>query len=124
VRDTLERAAPVYRKAWWPAHRASNQAWRTSIEHLVAEHGRIILAFITQAYGLHWPVAGFPVHASRYSIWAGAYSSVRGVLVIASSYPANAGLRRLEEIWLPYLAGRGTREEALAALLARTSARP
>jgi hypothetical protein len=49
VRDTLERAAPVYRKAWWPAHRSSNQAWRTSIERLVAQHGRTILDFVTSA---------------------------------------------------------------------------
>ena len=206
VRDTLERAAPVYRKGWWPAHRASNQAWRTSIEKLVAQHARTILDFITRAYGLEWPAAGFPVHASRYSNWAGAYSSVRGVLVIASNYPGNDGLRGiegifhegmhqwdgqvygllgaqakainatvppdlphaliwvtageavrridpayvrtvdalgiwklnssgarapmmrlkapLEETWLPYLAGRGTRDEAMAALLARITARP
>lgn len=203
ARETLERAAPVYRKAWWPAHHASNQAWRTSIEKLVAQHGQTVLDFITRAYGLQWPAAGFPVHASRYSNWAGAYSSVRGVLVIASSYPGNDGLRGLEgifhegmhqwdgqvysllgaqakaikatvppdlphaliwvtageairrldpayvrtvdavgiwklnssgarepmlrlkapleEIWLPYLAGRGTRDEALAAILARIS---
>ena len=206
ARETLERAAPLYRKAWWPAHRASNQAWRTSIEKLVAQHGRTILDFITRAYGLQWPAAGFPVHASRYANWAGGYSSVRGVLVIASSYPGNDGLRGLEgifhegmhqwdghvysllgaqakarkatvpsdmphaliwvtageavrrvdagytrtvdalgiwkltssgarepllrlkapleEIWLPYLAGLGTRDKAIAAILARISARP
>jgi hypothetical protein len=30
----------------------------------------------------------------------------------------------LDDTWLPYLPGRGTRDEALAALLARISARP
>ncbi len=30
----------------------------------------------------------------------------------------------LEETWLPFLAGLGTRDEAIAALLARISARP
>jgi hypothetical protein len=206
ARETLERAAPVYRKTWWPSHRASNQAWRTSIEKLVAQHGRTVMDFISRAYGLQWPAAGFPVHASRYSNWAGAYSSVRGVLVIASSHPGNDGLsglegifhegmhqwdgqvygllgaqakaieatvppdlphaliwvtageavRRLdpayvrtvdalniwklnssgarepmmrlkaplEETWLPYLAGRGTRDEALAALLASINSTP
>jgi hypothetical protein len=99
VRETLERAAPVYRKVWWPAHRASNQAWRTSIEKLVGQHGRTILDFITRAYAMPWPSAGFPVHASRYSNWAGGYSSVRGVLVLASSYPGNDGLRGLEGIF-------------------------
>ena len=206
AREALERAAPVYRKAWWPAHRASNRAWRASIEKLVAQHGRTILDFITRSYGLQWPSAGFPVHASGYSNWAGAYSSVRGVLVIASSYPGNDGLRGLEgifhegmhqwdrdvygllgaqakpikavvppdmphaliwvtageavrridpayvptvealgiwklnssgarepllrlkapleETWLPYLAGNGTRDEAIAALLTRITVRP
>ncbi len=27
VRDVLRRVAPIYRKAWWPAHRAANRAW-------------------------------------------------------------------------------------------------
>lgn len=206
VRQALERAAPAYRKAWWPAHRAANQAWRTSMEALVAQHGQEVLDFITRAYGLQWPVTGFAVHAARFSNWAGAYSSSRGVLVIASGYPGNGGLRGveglfhegmhqwdnqvytllgvqakaikatvpvdmphaliwvtageairhldptyvrtvdtlgiwngrssgapeplmrlrapLEDTWLPYLGGRGTRDEALIALLARISTRP
>lgn len=28
TRAVLERAAPVYRKGWWAAHRAANRAWR------------------------------------------------------------------------------------------------
>jgi hypothetical protein len=205
VRQALERAAPIYRKAWWSEHRAANRAWRASIERLVAEHGETVRDFIVKAYGLEWPTAGFAVHAARFSNWAGAYSSARGVLVIASGYGGNSGLRGLEglfhegmhqwdgqmyallgaqakhvkatvpvdmphaliwvtageavrrldptyvrtvdaagiwnrgssgaaepllrlkapleEIWLPYLAGRGTRDEALAALLARINSR-
>lgn len=205
VRQVLEHAAPAYRNAWWPAHRAANRAWRASMEALVAQHGQRVLDFVTRAYGLQWPVAGFAVHAARFSNWAGAYSSARGVLVIASGYPGNSGLRGLEglfhegmhqwdgqvytllgahakalkttvpvdlphaliwvtageairhldptyvrtvdtlgiwnrrssgapepllrlktpleDAWLPYLAGRGTRDEALAALLARISSR-
>lgn len=205
VRHALERAAPIYRKAWWSEHRAANRAWRASMEALVAQHGAMVRDFITKGYGLEWPAAGFAVHAARYSNWAGAYSSARGVLVIASGYSGNSGLRGLEgvfhegmhqwdgqmytllgaqaktikttvpvdlphaliwvtageavrrldptyvrtvdavgiwnrgssgaaepllhlkapleEIWLPYLAGRGTRDEALASLLARINAR-
>jgi hypothetical protein len=206
LRQTLERAAPVYRKAWGPEHRAANRGWRESMETLVARHGRTVLDFITGAYGLQWPVSGFAVHAARFSNWAGAYSSARGVLVIASGYSDNSGLRGLEglfhegmhqwdgqmytllgaqakaikatvpvdlphgliwvtageairrldsayvrtvdalgiwngrssgapepllrlkepleETWLPYLAGRGARDEALAALLARITRPP
>jgi hypothetical protein len=78
VRQALERATPAYRKAWWPAHRTANRAWRASMEALVAQHGQAVLDFITRAYGLQWPVSGFAVHASRFSNWAGAYSSTRG----------------------------------------------
>lgn len=99
VRETLERAAPVYRKGWWDDHRASNRAWRASIETLVAQHGRTVLDFVTKAYGLPWPGPGFAVHAARFSNWAGAYSSARGVLVIASGYRHNEGLRGLEGIF-------------------------
>lgn len=204
LRQTLERAAPVYSKAWWPDHRASNRAWRASMEALIATHGRTVLDFITRGYGFQWPASGFAVHASRFSNWAGAYSSSGGLLVIASGYPHNAGRRGLEgifhegmhqwdaemyrvlearaktigasvpsdlphaliwvtageavrrldpkyvptadalgvwnrgssgaraplkrlkqplvETWLPYLAGTGTRDEALTALLAKISA--
>jgi hypothetical protein len=30
ARTALERAAPIYRKVWWRAHRASNEAFRAS----------------------------------------------------------------------------------------------
>jgi hypothetical protein len=206
AKEALERAAPIYRKAWWPQHRDANRAWRASMEALVAKHGQAVLGFITRAYALQWPAGGFAVHGSRFSNWAGAYSSSRGVLVIGSGYGANGGLRGLEalfhegmhqwdqdvyrllgaqaragnasvpvdmphaliwvtageavrrldpnyvrsvdtlgiwngrssgarepmlrlkgpleETWLAYLAGQGTRDEALAALLARITARP
>ena len=66
VRQALERAAPIYRKAWWPAHRAANRTWRSSMEALVAQHGQPVLDFITRAYGLQWPGSGFAVHAARF----------------------------------------------------------
>jgi hypothetical protein len=97
---TLERAAPVYRRAWWPAHRASNRAWQSSIEMLIDRHGRTILGFITRAYGMEWPTAGYPVHLSGYANWAGAYSSLRAnVLVVSSLDAGNGGLRGLETIF-------------------------
>ncbi|HEY6360920.1 MAG TPA: hypothetical protein VIX63_07430 [Vicinamibacterales bacterium] len=57
------------------------------------------MQLITRAYGLQWPASGFTVHAARFSNWAGAYSSTRGVLVIASGYPGNGGLRGLEVLF-------------------------
>jgi hypothetical protein len=192
----LERAAPIYRKAWWPAHRASNDAFRASLQDLVDRHGREVLEFITRAYGEQWPAAGFPVHFSAYVDSRGAYSTYGNLLVVSATpdpseqktipletvfheamhqwddavlsalqgrglkltgrgpqnlthamiwMTAGEAVRRvaaehvpyaeaigiwngrdvgpfraaLEETWRPYLNGRGTRDDALKALVAR-----
>jgi hypothetical protein len=199
---TLERAAPIYRQAWWPAHRASNHARQSEMQALVDRHGRTVLQFITRAYGMEWPAQGYPVHFSGWANWAGAYSSTtgRGNLLVVSSldksgggalgletvfhegmhqwdpavsallgeharpvdkrvppglshamifFTAGEAVKRvipghvpsadalgvwgrgfqsmkppIEEIWKPYLDGRGTRDEALAALVAKTAIDP
>jgi hypothetical protein len=36
----LERAAPLYRAAWWPAHRAAGEARVAALEPLLAEQAR------------------------------------------------------------------------------------
>jgi hypothetical protein len=99
TRDVLERAAPIYRKAWWPAHHMANLAWRDAINALVASHGQPILAFVTKVYGLPWPADGYAVHTSAYSSFGGAYSSVRGVLVISSLAGSTQRLNGLETIF-------------------------
>jgi hypothetical protein len=195
----LERVAPIYRKAWWKKHARANRNWQKTVQALVDRHGAAVLAFITGAYQLPWPAAGFPVHVSAYSNWAGAYSTDGNLLVLSSQHPstqadygletifhegmhqwddqvfdilrdqalkvnkffpralqhslifftAGAAVRRvlpehvpyaekfgvwqrgllpmkaaLEEIWQPYLDGRGTRDEAFAELLKRTAMVP
>jgi hypothetical protein len=199
VGTILQRAAPIYRKAWWRKHREANRRWQKSVQSLVDRHGTAVLAFITSAYKMEWPATGFPVHVSAYSNWAGAYSTTGNLLVMASQSPSLQGLygfetafhegmhqwdeqvfealrqqatklnkyfprgldhsiifftageavRRvvpdhvpyaekfgvwqrgfgpfkaaLEEIWKPYLDGRGTRDEPLAALINRTAVTP
>jgi hypothetical protein len=203
----LERAAPIYRKTWWPTHHAANRAWRASAEDLVTRYGRTTIEFVSKAYGVPWPESGYPVHVCSYANFGGAYS-VGGAnfVVVSSTSDLNAGLhgleaivhegmhqwdgqifaalarhartlnivvprdlthamifftageavRRidptyvpvadafdiwpkqlsgaslpaqrlkplLEEIWRPYLNGRGTRDDALAALLVRAAAAP
>jgi hypothetical protein len=99
TRDVLERAAPVYRKTWWPGHHKANLAWRDAMTALVALHGQSILGFITSVYGLQWPASGYAVHTSGYSSFGGAYSSVRGVLVISSLADSTQRLNGLETIF-------------------------
>jgi hypothetical protein len=195
----LERVSSIYRKAWWKKHHDANREWQKSIQILVARHGAAILAFITKAYRLEWPAAGFPVHVTAYANWAGAYSTTGNLLVLSSlsaGHQGNYGLETifhegmhqwddqvlaalreqalkagkffpkglthsmifftageavrgvapehvpyadkfgvwqrglssmkvaLEEVWKPYLAGQGTRDEAFAALIRRTAIEP
>lgn len=198
VAKVLESVAPVYRKTWWAAHRESNQKWRQKTQQQVDKHGRAVLACLTRAYGMEWPSAGFAVHISAYSNWAGAYSTKGNLLVVASRPPTapeanlesvfhegmhqwddqmiaalreearkagkrvtrnlshamifftageavrqqlpdyvpmaeaggiwNRGMAHLrpvlQQVWKPYLDGKGTREEALAALVAAAPADP
>jgi hypothetical protein len=94
---TLERAAPIYRKAWWPAHLAANRAWRSAVQTLIDRHGATTVAFVTRAYGLPWPSEGEHVHVSSYANFGGAYSAgSTGTLIVASTSELNAGLRALE----------------------------
>lgn len=99
IAATLERAAPVYRKAWWRNHLEANRKWTKSIQVLVDRHGATVLAFITKAYQLQWPAAGFPVHVSAYTNWAGAYSTRGNLLVIASLPLGNQAAYGLETIF-------------------------
>jgi hypothetical protein len=195
VAATLERAAPIYRKAWWPRHQAANHARQSEVQALVDRHGRQVLQFITAKYGMEWPRDGYPVHFSAFTNWAGAYST-HGLLMMSSLaadlrgahglesafhegmhvwddavmtllrnearrtnkrlppnlshamifYTAGDAVRRvvpghvpyadafgvwdrgyatfktpLQEIWQPYLDGHGTRDDAIAALVARVA---
>jgi len=95
----LERAAPIYRKSWWPAHHAANVAWQRAIEKLVDQHGRAILSFITNAYQMNWNPAGFHVHLSGYTNWAGAYSTTGELLVLSSLSEDIKGAYGLETIF-------------------------
>ncbi len=95
----LERAAPTYRKAWWQEHLDANNNWQKVVQGLVDRHGDAVLKFITKAYQLPWPPAGFPLHVSGFSNWAGAYSTTGNLLVIASMAPGNQGAYGLESIF-------------------------
>jgi len=199
----LERAAPIYRKGWWPAHLAANRSWRSATQALIDRHGAEVVDYVTRAYGTAWPASGYAVHVSGYANAGSAYSSgITGMIVVPSQSEFTAGLYALEaivheamhqwdretysamrnaapsvripndlthalifytsgeavrhvepkhvpiadaidiwslrlsgaplpadrlkpllvEIWQPWLDGRGTRDEALAALVARASA--
>ncbi|MGI8919717.1 MAG: hypothetical protein ACR2H6_14075 [Pyrinomonadaceae bacterium] len=99
IQAILLRASPIYRKAWWKKHQDANRRWQKSMAALIKLHGDKVLRFITNAYKLQWPAAGFPVHVSAYSNWAGAYSTTGNLLVLASQSPSLQELYGLETIF-------------------------
>ena len=98
TRVILERAAPIYRKAWWPRHQKSNEDYVRTESRLVDQYGGRVLAYITRAYREPWPNGGYPVNISAFSNWAGAYST-HDILVVSSLDPGNRDLMGLEIVF-------------------------
>ena len=82
VAAALDRAAPIYRRAWWPRHRESNRPWLKSMQDPLKQYGPQLLAYVTRAYQEPWVKGEFPVNVSAWSNWAGAYSTAYSLLVI------------------------------------------
>lgn len=99
LKRTLVRAAPIYRAAFWPAHRRANEARVEDFRSQVERHGEEILSLITGWYQQAWPAGGFPVHLSAFTNWAGAYSTSGNLLVVSSLDPELAGSLGLETIF-------------------------
>ncbi|MEK6333673.1 MAG: hypothetical protein AABM67_01915 [Acidobacteriota bacterium] len=99
VAAVLTKAAPVYRKGWWPKHHASNKTWQTEIESLVKKYGNPILKFIQKVYQMEWPAGGYNVHVSGYTNWAGAYSTDGNLLVVSSLDQQVHGSTGLETVF-------------------------
>jgi hypothetical protein len=99
LRETLERAAPIYRKVWWDRHSRANQARIEDLRDLLIRHGRPVSDMLMRIYQQKWPEAGFIVQISAYCNWAGAYSVAGGPIVMASTDEGTAGSEALEIIF-------------------------
>lgn len=96
IAAALDRAAPIYRKAWWPRHRDANRKWLQSMQDPLKKYGPQMLAYVTRAYREPWMAGGFPVNISSWSNWTGAYSTYDSLLVISTLNPGNQGLHGFE----------------------------
>ena len=72
---TLESAAPVYRRLWWPRHDAANRRWTARMRELLALHGDSLAAWESRALREPWPSTPVRVDVTAYSNWAGAYTT-------------------------------------------------
>ena len=51
MRTALDRAAPVYRRLWWPAHGRRSRTFVDELQTWLRLEGAVIVAFVTWAYG-------------------------------------------------------------------------
>jgi len=100
VRAILLRAAPIYRKYWWPRHDAENQRWIAELTPLVKAHGRPIAAELGRIYDQPWPDHPVRVDVVVYANWAGAYTTIFPTRpTLSSTDPRNQGLDALEIVF-------------------------
>ena len=71
----LERAAPVYRRHWWPQHDRDNRAWIAAVEPALAAHGPALARAVPAAYGRTWPAQPIDVDLSVQAGPFGAYTT-------------------------------------------------
>jgi len=120
----LERAAPAYRKAWWPAHRQGNRGWVGPMQDLLARHGHAVFEYILHAYALPWPEDGYGVHLSAYANWAGAYSTTGKLLVVSTATDKTRGLHGLEIVFHESMHQWDDKMDVLLAELAKPTGKP
>jgi len=96
VAAALDRAAAIYRKAWWERHRDSNRRWVESMHAPLQQYGKKVLSYLSRAYQEPWMQEGYPVNVSAWSNWAGAYSTNDSLLVVSSRSKGNQGLHGFE----------------------------
>lgn len=101
VAAVLQRAAPVYRKYWWPVHNKSNEDWIASQSARVRDFGPKIAAAMTKDLRQQWPAAPIRVDVCYYVPEIGhAYTTDRPPhTTFSSSAPTLADLSGFETLF-------------------------
>ena len=96
----LDRAAPVYRAHWWPAHNKANQDWIAAAGPLVDQNGDTLVQDMSRAYDATWPETPIRVDVVAYAYWSGAYTTMHpNRITISSLDPANQKTAALEVLF-------------------------
>jgi hypothetical protein len=74
--EVLLRAAPVYRKHWWPAHDSKNRTWVADSLSRVAELTPLVPNRLARLYGVPWFKSGVRVDVVRVANREGAFTSI------------------------------------------------
>ena len=75
IAAALDRAGPVYRVLWWPAHDAANKRWITGVLPLLRDHGAAAARAETRIFVRPWSATPVRVDVAAYTNWAGAYTT-------------------------------------------------
>ena len=94
----LDDAMRVYRRRWWPGHRAMNEEWIAAMTANLRVSESELAARLAAAYGGEWPAQPVRVDVAAYSNWAGAYSANNPNHIVVSSL-AYKGIDALELIF-------------------------
>jgi hypothetical protein len=93
----LERAAPVYRAAWWAEHDRLNRAWIEGVRPLVKKYRDGLVEKLAAAYRETWPAEPIRVDVSFFATRLGAYMTDKPLHVtISSAHPNMQGAYALE----------------------------
>lgn len=85
----LEKAAPEYRKSWWPKHDQANRAWIAAVRPLIARYGEAMKDDIAAAFQTKWPAQAIRTEVAVKAGWAGAYTTNGPTLITVSSTNAS-----------------------------------
>jgi hypothetical protein len=97
LKATLLRVAPIYRKYWWPKHRASNEKFIADAQRLIAQYGPELSQRVAAAYGMQWPADPIPVDVTVTAGANAAYTTAKPThTTIASTEPSYQDLAKLE----------------------------
>jgi hypothetical protein len=95
----LTKAAPLYRRVWWPEHSQANRTWIDAVEPLLSRYGEAIRKDISAAYQVTWPAGPIRVDVSAYAGPLGAYTTPAPTHITISStdagYQGTAALEML-----------------------------
>jgi hypothetical protein len=100
ITPILNRAAPVYRKHWWPEHDRANRRWVDAVSPLVQEKSLELARRLAEIYQTRWPKEKIRVEVVSYANPAGAYATLDPLrLTFSSVDPRNQGDAALEMLF-------------------------
>jgi hypothetical protein len=82
---TLEHAARVYRRLWWPRHDAANEEWLSAVSPKLGLYGNDLAAQESRAFREPWSPTPVRVDVVAYANWSGAYTTNDPAHIVVSS---------------------------------------